>query len=195
MKDSARPPKSGKGDKDHYGAGIIDAPGAMKKAHSETGGWSLGLGLLLAGGLAAHARRRGVIALRPLYLAGVVVGASGLFFLPYLSETLAHLPVFSTLVQPFPSWDMSLFGVAGHGNPLFFSALAPLGLLLVGYSAPRLRAPLAGFAAGVAASLLFTMAAGTTRLLWLPALHLGTLWLFVNALGAAWLAYIAIRRD
>ena len=196
MKDSARPPKSGKADRDHYGAGIIDAPGAIKKAHSETGSWSLGLGLLLAGGIAAHARRRGgAIALGPLYLGGVLMGASGFFFLPYLSETLAHLPVFSTLVQPFPSWDMSLLGVAGHGNPLFFSALAPLGLLAVGYSVPRLRGPLAGFAIGVAASLLFTMASGTTRLLWLPGLHLGTFWLLANALGAAWLGYIAIRRD
>jgi serine protease len=194
LSDSARAPRSGKGEATRYGAGIVDAPAALKRAHGATGGSSLALGLVLAGALAAHARRRGgVIALGPLYLVGVVLGSSGLFFLPYLSETLARLPVVSLLVQPFPAWDMAVFGVAGHGNPLFFSALAPFALLLVGYQARPLRAPLAGFAAGVAASLVFTLVAGTTRLLWLPGLHLGTLWLAAHALLAAGLAYITLR--
>src|SRR5262249_8851758 len=48
LKDSARAPKDGKLDHAKYGAGIIDAPGAIKKAHNTTGGLSLGLGLLLA---------------------------------------------------------------------------------------------------------------------------------------------------
>jgi len=194
MKDGARPPKSGKADSARYGAGIVDAPASIKRAHGETGALSFGLGLLLAGALAAHARRRGgIIALNPLYLAGVLVGSSGLFFLPYLSATLAHLPVLATLTQPFPSWDMTLLGVAGHGNPLFYSALAPFALLLFGYSVKPLRAPLAGFAAGVAASLVFTLVSGTTHLLWLPGFALGTLWLAGNALLAAGLAYITLR--
>jgi serine protease len=184
LKDSARKPKSGQAMRtDKYGAGIVDAPGAIKKAHNETGGFALGLGLLVAGALAAHARRRGgLIALNPLYLVGVLVGSSGLFFLPGLGF----------LSQPFSAWDLSILGVGGHGNPLFFSALAPLALLVVGYSVRWLRAPLAGFAAGVSACLAFTLVSGTTHLLWLPGVG-ATLWLAANAVAAAGLAYITLR--
>jgi serine protease len=184
LKDSARPPKDGKLDKAKYGAGIIDAPAAIKKAHNATGGLTFGLGLLIAGALAAHARRRGgVIPLNPLYLVGVMVGASGLFFLPSLG----------LLSQGFTSWDMAIFGVAGHGNPLFFSALAPLGLILLGYSSRRLRVPLAGFAVGVAASLVFQIVARTTNIVWLPGAVVDELWLAANALVCAVLAYSTLR--
>jgi serine protease len=184
LKDAARKPKNGKLDTAKYGAGIVDAPAAIKAAHNTTGGFALGLGLLMAGALAAHARRRGaVIALGPLYLAGVLFGASGLFFLPQLG-------LFS---QPFPSWDMALLGVAGHGNPLFFSALAPLGLLALAFSVRRLRAPLAGFSAGVGAALVFNIVARTTDLLWLPGVFVDDLWLGANAILCAVLAYTALR--
>jgi serine protease len=184
LKDSARAPKDGKLDHAKYGAGIVDAPAAIKKAHGATGGLSLGLGLLLAGALAAHARRRGgVIALGPLYLGGVLLGAGGLFFLPWLGF----------LSLPFPSWDLAVLGVAAHGNPLFFSALAPLGLLALGFSVRRLRAPLAGFAAGVAAALVLNIVARTTDIQWLPGVFLDDLWLGANALLSAVLAYTALR--
>ena len=52
------------------------------------------------------------------------VGASGLFFLPYLAPSLSSVPVVHALTHGLPSWDLSLLGVGGHGNALFFSALA-----------------------------------------------------------------------
>lgn len=183
LKDTARAPKGRSIDTAKYGAGIVDAPGAIQRAHRSAGGFSLGLGLLLAGALAMHARRRGAIALNPLYFVGVMVGASGLFFLPGLGF----------LSQPFPSWDLGLFGVTGHGNPLFFSALAPLALLALGYSVRHLRAPLAGFAAGVAACLLFQVVARTTDIHWVPGVTLDRIWLAINALSCAALAYITLR--
>ena len=197
LKESARAPRGGKLDRARYGAGIVDAPGALKKTRGGTGGWQLGLGLLLAGALAASARRRGLgVALGPSYLAGVLVGASGLFFLPYLGgigAAMSSWPVLGTMTRGFPSWDLSILGPGGHGNLLFFSALAPLVLIAAGYGARRLRGPLAGFAAGVAAHLLFHAAASTTDLGWLPGLALDQVWLGGQAALCAGLAYLVLR--
>src|SRR4051812_28951670 len=182
LKDSARKP--GKGyTVDKYGAGIVDAPAAVLKARSATGGYQFGLGVLLAGAVAASVRRRGGLGVKlgAGYLAGVVVGASGLFFLPYVAPAASSLPVLHALTHGLPSWDLSLLGPAGHGNPVFFSALLPLALLIVGYGAPRLRGLLAGVAIGVAAHLAFFAAVP------LAAVHVpsfighSTLWLIGNA--------------
>jgi serine protease len=186
LKDTARKPntKSGKMDKERYGAGIIDAPAAVKKARAATGGWELGLGLVLAGALAASARRRGaMLPSSPGYLAGVLVGASGLFFLPYLGgigESLASLPVLSTFTRGFPSWDLAVFGPAGHGNLLFFSALVPLLAVALGYGKRKLRPVLAGFCVGVAAHLGFQLLAHTV--------DVSPVWLGANAVLSAALA-------
>lgn len=195
MKDSARRPQGQTYSTDKYGAGIVDAPAAVRKARSQGGGLQLGLGLLMAGAIAASVRRRGLgVALGWTYLAGVVVGASGLFFLPYLAPGISSLPGVYTLTHGLPSWDLSLLGPTGHGNMLFFSALVPLGLLAIGYGVPKLRAPLAGLAIGVAAHLAF-FAAVPLASVQVPAVFgIGTLWLVVNAVICLALARVALRR-
>ncbi|MDB4953293.1 MAG: peptidase and in kexin sedolisin [Myxococcales bacterium] len=193
LKDSARKPHDQKYTTDRYGAGIIDAPAAILKARSSSGGWQLGLGLLMAGAVAASARKRGLgTKLGPSYLAGVMVGASGLFFLPYFAPSLSSVPVIHALTQGLPTWDLGLLGAEGHGNALFFSALIPLGLLAVGYSVPKLRGVLAGLAIGVAAHLAFFAVVPMTTLHYVPVV--GTIWLAVNALACIGLARLALRR-
>ncbi|HEY5925459.1 MAG TPA: S8 family serine peptidase [Kofleriaceae bacterium] len=197
LKDTARKPKTEKNyTTDKYGAGIIDAPAAVLKARAEGGGWQLGLGLLLAGAVAASARRKGLgVKLGPTYLAGVVVGASGLFFLPYIFPSLASVPVIETLTRGLPSWDLSLLGPYGHGNALFFSALVPMGLLAIGYGVPKLRAPLAGLAIGVAAHLAFFAVVPMTQLHYVPlGFGLASIWLILNAVACVLLARVALRR-
>jgi serine protease len=182
LKETARKPRSGNLDPLKYGAGIIDAPEAVKMARGKTGAWSLGLGAMILGAVAYSARRR----IGAGSMLGLMVGASGLFFLPWLG-----LDGFFSL--GFPSWDLALFGADGHGNPLFFSLLAPLALVAVGYGARRLRGPLAGFAAGVAAHLAFQLAARTTDIVWIPGAALDAVWLGVNAVACTMLAYIVAR--
>jgi len=194
LKDSARKPSNQKYDVERYGAGIVDAPAAIKKARTTSGGWSLALGLLMAGAVAASTRRKGLgVKLGWTYLTGVVVGASGLFFLPYLAPELSSAPVISTLTHGLPSWDLSILGPAGHGNALFFSALVPLVLLGVGYGVPKLRAPLAGLAIGVAAHLVF-FAIVPLATIQVPLFGIGAIWLAVNALACLVLASVALRR-
>ena len=195
LKDSARRPKNQEYSAERYGAGIIDAPGAVRKARGQGGGLQLALGLLMAGAVAASARRRGLgVKLGGSYLAGVVVGASGLFFLPYVAPGLSSAPVIYTLTHGLPSWDLSVLGPAGHGNALFFSALIPLGLLALGYGVRWLRPLLAGLAVGVAAHLAFFAAVPLTAVQ-VPAIAgVGALWLAVNAVACLGLARLALRR-
>lgn len=195
LKESARRPKGQEYTTDRYGAGIIDAPAAVQRARSTGGGFQLALGLLLAGAVAASARRRGLaMRLGWTYLGGVVVGASGLFFLPYIAPSVSSLPVVYALTHGMPSWDLSLLGPAGHGNALFFSALIPFALLAVGYGVPRLRPVLAGFAIGVAAHLAFFAVVPLTTVHVPSVLGIGTLWLAFNALVCLGLARVALRR-
>jgi serine protease len=195
LKDSARKPEGHKFDGERYGAGIVDAPAAVLKARAQTGGLQFGLGLLMAGAVAASVRRRGLgVKLGPSYLAGVLFGASGLFFLPYIAPSLSSLPVVHALTHGVPSWDLSVLGPTGHGNALFFSALVPLVLLAVGYGVPRARGLLAGVAVGVAAHLAF-FAAVPLAAVHVPAmLGTGTLWLLGNAVVCLGLARLALRR-
>ena len=196
LKDSARKPDKQNYTTDKYGAGIIDAPAAVLKARAASGGYQFGLGLLMAGAVAASVRRRGRLGVKlgPSYLVGVLFGASGLFFLPYLAPGLSSVPIVHALTHGLPSWDLSVLGPAGHGNAVFFSALVPLVLLALGYSVPRARAPLAGLAVGVAAHLAFFAAVPLTAV-HVPAMFgVATLWLAVNALGCLALARLALRR-
>jgi serine protease len=197
IKDSARKPQNQQYSTEKYGAGIIDAPAAILKARSESGGWQLGIGLLMAGAVIASARRKGKLGVKigPAYLAGVLFGASGLFFLPYLAPALSSMPVVHALTHGLPSWDLSLLGPAGHGNALFFSAIVPLALLAVGYGVPRLRGLLAGLAIGVAAHLAFFAVVPLTQLHYVPhALGVASFWLIGNAVACLAMARLALRR-
>jgi serine protease len=196
LKETARKPKNQKYDAEHYGAGIMDAPAAIKKARAKlaesdtsSDGWSLALGLGLAGAVAAGARRRRGLGVKLgwTYLAGVVVGASGLFFLPWIAPGVASLPVIHTLTHGVPAW----VAASTTGSAVFLSALIPLVLLAVGYGFPRLRAPIAGLAVGIAAHLAFFAVAPLATA---GAVGFGALWLGLNALACLVLARIALRR-
>jgi serine protease len=196
LKDSARKPTNQQYSADKYGAGVMDAPAAILKARSSTGGWQLGLGILMAGAVVASARRKGLgVKIGASYFAGVLFGASGLFFLPYVAPGLSSVPVMHALTHGLPSWDLGLLGVAGHGNALFFSALIPLGLLALLYGMPRARVPLAGLAVGVAAHLAFFAVVPMFAVSYMPSVFgLGSIWLAVNAVACLALARLALRR-
>jgi serine protease len=182
LEETARKPKTGQMDAIRYGAGIIDAPAAVDKARSDGGGWQLGLGLLVAGAVLAQARRRPGVAAGPLYLVAALFGAGGLSFLP------------DVIGRGFPALDIAFFGAASHGNPLFYSALAPVLAALFLGNVRWLRGLVAGFSAGVGAHLLFHMAARTADIRFIPGSTLDTLWLAANA-GVCFLLAIAALRE
>ncbi len=192
LQDTSRRPNGQTYNRDKYGAGIVDAPAAILAARSQTGGYQFGLGILLAAATAFSMRKR--IRLGAGYLGGVMAGASGLFFLPYLAPSLSSLPGLELLTRGLPSWDISLLGPLSHGNALFFSALAPLALLALGYGVPKLRGVLAGLSIGVAAHLLFFVAVPLTEVRYMPAAFgVETIWLLANAGVAVALARLAMK--
>jgi serine protease len=193
LKQTARKPHNQKMSAERYGAGLMDAPAAILAARGKTGGGQFALGLLLAAAVAASVRKR-TVTTGVTYAAGVVMGACGLFFLPYIAPSISSMPGVELLTRGLPSWDLSVLGVAGHGNALFFSMLAPLALTALAYGMPRLRAPLAGLSVGVAAHLLFFVVAPLTDIHGLPFIGgIDSLWLMVNAIGCIAMARLALR--
>jgi hypothetical protein len=88
-----------------------------------------------------------------------------------------------------------VLGVRGHGNPLFYSVLAPLGAAALAYGVPRLRGILSGFSLGVGTHLIVASFAGLVAVQYIPhLLYLHQLWMPVNAVACCALAYIIAKR-
>jgi len=171
----------------HYGAGIIDASAAVKHEVVDYGLYSLGLSGLLGLMLVLRLRGRGLTPRLGLGAgAGLLLGASGLFFLGGLGLDGG------ALATGLPAWEMGLFGEA---TPLGHSALLPVALVALLWGVPRLRGLLFGLAVGVAGHLLFKAAADTVDVVWIPnLLALDQLWLGLNALLCLGLASLLARR-
>lgn len=183
LKSTAHEPKTAKKDnQNRYGAGIVDAAAAVKKAQLGYGGLELSAALGLAALLMLRLRRLGVLALGlgAGGLGALVVGASGLFFLPQL----LHVPAAAILAHGFPAWQPAVLGAPGAW--LFHSALAPISAMLLLYGNTRGRRIAAGFALGVGAHLLFALVAGTVAI---PAI-----WLAMNALASIGAGYLSLRK-
>ncbi len=192
LKETARQPKGGKSVpadfKQHYGAGIVDAAAAVRKAQLGMGGFELSAAGALAALVLGRLRRRDLLARFGLGgVAALVVGASGLFFLPQLH---VHAPAMALLSHGFPAWDQAL-GASWHGKLLFYSALAPVLLGVLFYGFPRLRGLIAGFALGVAGHLFAQAWLGAVDIRWMPWDHA---WLVGNGLLATAIAYVAARK-
>jgi serine protease len=193
LKATAKHPGGAKRD-DHYGAGIVDAGAAVRRASTEEGGYALALSALLGLVALLRLRERGQLALRaglglPL---GLLVGAGGLFFLPSLGlvGTSVPAPVWGMVTHGVPSWDMALFGAA---TPLLHSLLAPLLLAALLYGVTRARGLLVGFALGVAGHLLYGALSLPADIVWIPDL-LDRAFLALNGLGCLAIAHVLAKK-
>jgi serine protease len=196
---TARKPKAGGNQAgrvdDHYGAGIADATAALKKARDGRGAGEFGLAgaVALLGIVLMRRRGVGVERLGPGFVAALVVGSSGLFFLPgMLPQSWSHVhAVGGALSTGFAD---TLAGALGaSGNPLVFSAVAPLALTVLLYGVRQLRPALAGFGYGVAGTLLFAAISGTVDVRYVPN-FLDAIWLAAHAGVAALFATAVIRK-
>lgn len=211
MMATARVPKSqakdagaaeGKRINDHYGAGIVDAGAALERAHATRGGGALALAAALAFGVTTSLRRRKKLgSLAPgRFAVGLLLGSSGLFFLPWalgllgLSTPTALAPVSSGLPLGLSSWLVNLLGASAHGSPLLLSALLPLAAIAVGYGIKACRPALAGFALGVAGLLVALGLGGFVDVRWIPN-GLDQIFLLVNAALATLLAALTLLKD
>lgn len=196
--DTARKPKAagaatGRID-DHFGAGVIDAGAALRKVRGGRGAGELGIAaaLSLLGVSLLRRRGRGVEKLGLGFLGALLAGSSGLFFLPFLIPG-GH-PLAASLSSGFTLTLAGLLGPAAYGNPLLWSAIAPLGLTVLLYGVRRLRPALAGFGFGIAGALLFAAVTGTVDVSYVPD-FLDRLWLVGHATVAALFAAAVIRKS
>jgi serine protease len=180
--DTARKPKvktkdrnaSGRID-DHYGAGIIDAEAALKKAKTGRGAGELGLAAATAAyGIFLMRRRKLAITRLGLgFVAGLVGGA--------FAQHAADGAVFA-------------MGAASIASPLVWSAVVPLLLTALLYGVRQLRPTLAGLGFGIAGALLFAAASGTVDVRFLPGI-LDPFWLGTHGIFTAIVAAAVIRKS
>jgi serine protease len=201
MLGTARKPKtsaeSGGRIDDHYGAGIVDAAAALKKTRDGRGAGELGL----AGAVALLGmmlmRRKGIPIdrLGPGFVAALVAGSSGLFFLPaLLPQSWTHVhAVGAALSSGYVDTVGAALGGGAGSSPLAYSAVLPLGLIVLLYGVRKLRPALAGFGFGVAGALLFAAVSGTVDVRYVPN-FLDALWLAAHAGVAALFATAVIRK-
>lgn len=190
-----------KGWDEKYGHGIVNAQGALGKAK----GFDLFgalvrlavailLALLVTRSLAATGVPR--FNLSPGFWAMALLAAAGLFFFKLLGLwTLPGAgPVFEALSFPIPDWERWFFG-PGRASPLFYSALIPVVLSIVGSRVASLRGVLAGLCVGFAAFMLYAAFTGAPALAWMPFKILALPWLAVNAIVALVLARGLLKKD
>jgi serine protease len=201
LRDTARRPKTKKDVSaearvearvdDRYGAGIVDAGAALGKARGGRGAGGLALGAAFALLGLAGARRRGRLARLGWGLpAGLVVGASGLFFLPWLVSVPTALSFLTVgLTEAVPA----TFAGLGHASPLLLSVALPLAAVGLLSGVRRLRGGVGGFAFGVAGALAFLALTGFVDVAFIPDL-LDHAWLAINAAGCALLGAAVLRR-
>lgn len=180
--------KEGLGDLDRgYGGGVLDVGKAAYKTALEDPLSRLLLAsvLLLTLGILSPVRPR-----LSLPLVGMLVlGSSGLFFLPYLGLRVPLLAVFQ---GPIPEWDLLLAGAGSHASAIFWSALLPWTCALLTFGQRRLQSACLGLAVGVAAFLLHETFFTTALIEAVPGWFLTKTWLLANAAACMFLAYVLV---
>jgi serine protease len=174
--ETARRPNAQTYVRDRYGAGIVDAAAAVK--------------LALQGVKVAKADD-GAHKNSATTTHHVLAGFLGLLMAGAVASMRRRIAVGGSYLVG------AVIGAAGvtllPANALFTSALLPLGVLSIGWGAAKLRAPLAGVAAGFAAGLLL-LAVARIDIAWVPGLFgFDPIWLGVNALASVGLARAALR--
>ncbi|MDP3274714.1 MAG: S8 family peptidase [Deltaproteobacteria bacterium] len=191
LRASAARPENGSTDKELYGAGVLDAGAAVRKA-AEKSAVFRGIALLVLAVLTyARIRGRNGKLANPLAWAPFALFTSvGLWFLPdFVPQTVAGVAL---AMRPLGDWTQ-LAGVSVHQWLPLASALPAIALVALFFSRPAMRAPVGGFALGTASYLLGTLATGFHRSPLGSVAQLG--WFVINALICLWIARIGLDRQ
>ena len=181
---------------ERFGAGLMQADAAVKKANTEQGTFRFVGGLFLALLALGTARRRDPLGLTSAKGSTVVatstVVASGLFFLPLLFGDAAIVEVLS---RPLAEWDILLFGFDTHQSPLFASAAIPLAATALLSGNDKTRGLAIGVALGMAGFLLTESYLLTSDVRVIPGIGaLDRVWLAANGLLSLGLGYVGLKR-
>jgi serine protease len=188
---TARP----KGEKNLYGAGILDAGAATSHAffsHLIV----RGAALLLLGWLVARRIRKqgGKVATTGGSAFGALIASVGLLpILPALglAQHAGRLHMaFELAIRPLGEWDLVLAGAGVHRWLLLASALPALGLTALGFASRSARPLIGGLALGSAALLAQLAWSGDAAFVFGPLM--ARAWAVGNALVCFWVARLAL---
>lgn len=207
LKQTARTDMKDKVDnfKERYGAGLLDANAASRKATFCQGFTRISLTSLLGLFFLVLVRRRDSLGKTSLdrtdalpFGLGALLASSGLFFLPSLlgAVDLGSLSIAVDLLsRPLAMLDLTLLGPSFHQTPVMASALVPLGALALGLGHRKTAALAAGLAVGYAGFLLAESWTLGADVIWLPGTGLlDRAWLLGNGLLSAALGYLSLKR-
>lgn len=179
-------------DRQRYGAGIIQASRALAQATSSQTFPSALWGLVIAGVVAAGARRRSELSRSAMWVAGagMTAGAFGLSWMSTLPMGLSTCSLSAAVADWRP-----LFATGLH-SALFMSALVPVGVWLLFGSArsPRSVAILLGSMGAWAAWLVASAFTPAANVIGVPGVGaLDQTWLIANAGLACTVTLLAAR--
>jgi serine protease len=194
---SARP-KTDPGDKNLYGAGILDGGSAVARVF-----WGHFVERVFALAALAWAVRRRIqqrgrrMSVTPGVFFGAMLGSVGLFAaapILGLSSSAGWAGTAAQLaMRPLGEWDLVLGGAGLHKAWLLASALPVVGLTALGFASRRARPFIGGVALGTAALLAQMSWSGDVAFAGGPLL--AKLWAAANAGVCFWIACVGLERS
>ncbi|ADO71509.1 S8 family serine peptidase [Stigmatella aurantiaca] len=103
--------------------------------------------------------------------------------------------VVNAVSLPIPDWQRIIFGRGKLANPLFYSALIPLGLSFFAIKFRGLRPALGGLSIGFAGFLAYAAWAKAPGLAYLPFTFLAVPWLMVNTFVCLFIARAMLKKE
>ena len=137
------------------------------------------IALVFAGLMAVSLRLRERPTLGPSLLTALALSAAGLWFLPRPESSGFGATALRLIEIPLPDWGKWLFG-PGRASPIFYSALIPFGLSVLGYFWKGSRQVMAGVCLGFAAFLSYCAWSGAPAIAWMPLRFIAIPFLLVN---------------
>ncbi len=137
------------------------------------------------------------VLVKPTFLLPLLLATVGFFFLRWLFGSAGGVAgeVVDLSSIPIPDWQRIIFGRGKLANPLFYSALIPIGASLLGIKWKGVRPVIAGLAIGFAGFLGYAMWAQAPALAYLPFKVLAYPWLLVNAACCLLIARAMLKKE
>ncbi|MHB8872333.1 MAG: DUF5942 domain-containing protein [Myxococcaceae bacterium] len=158
----------------------VDSDFASAETNWNPLAWAAGLLALVLLTLGAKERPGYLnILLKPAFLVPMLLATVGFFFFKWIS---GGSELVNAAAIPIPDWEKIIFGRGKLANPLFYSALIPIGVSFFGMKWRSLRPVIGGLAIGFAGFLSYTAWAKAPALAYLPFTFIAIPWLVLNAL-------------
>ncbi|MFL5321345.1 MAG: S8 family serine peptidase [Myxococcaceae bacterium] len=188
---------------DKYGHGLLNAKNSLDKLKGGATNWSpllWSLALLALVLLTLGAKQRPGylnILFKGSFLVPLLLSTVGMFVLKWLAGFIgggASSGVLEDASLPIPDWQDIIFGRGRLANPLFYSALIPIGLSVLGIKWKGWRPAIGGIAVGFAGFLAYTAFAQAPALSYMPFKFLALPWLAVNTIVCMFVARAMLQR-